>query len=91
MRVRGTLSRTRSPGTVPAGSQAVVSETDRFVRDALPAGTTAHELVDADPGAGAAEHRFLVVELQSDAPRRRCAVLQGRKAVRIPEDLRLGD
>jgi hypothetical protein len=86
VKLEGTLSARRSRGSAPAGSQALVSQIDRAVRDELPAGKTAHELVDVEIEADITSHAFLVVELASPDVEGRCSVLHGRKAVRIPRD-----
>jgi hypothetical protein len=76
--LEGTLSARRSRGSAPAGSQALVSQIDRAVRDELPAGKTAHELIDVEIERD--------IELTSPDAEGRCGVLHGRKAVRIPRD-----
>jgi hypothetical protein len=84
--LEATLSARRSRGSAPAGSQALVSQIDRAVRDELPAGKTAHELIDVEIERDITPHSFLVVELTSPDAEGRCGVLHGRKAVRIPRD-----
>ena len=84
--IEGTLSARRSPGSAPAGSQVLVSQIDRTVRDALPAGKTAHELIDVEIEGDITSHSFLVVELRSPDAAGRCSVLRDRKAVSIPRD-----